>query len=447
MDKGKPFKQTKITMEEINMKNIKILLIMALFLIGNIALVEALEVSVNNYDPSPAEAGKPVNVWFKVENPSDKAESDVYIEIIPKDGLELTSGEASRKKIGTLASRRPETIKYRLLVKKNAFKGSHSIEVLLSKGTSSALKKDLSIEVTDKDFKNVNLEVGDIESDPTRIKPDDENVKLEVTIQNLGDGKAQGVKAELIDLPKGITLSESYSGSSLLGNIEADSTSKATFYIDVDEATAPKEYTSYIKASYKYKPDEDEDDYLFEEKKIPLKIAIKPVPIYEITKVEISPTVLTAGDKDVKLRITIKNIGEEKGESVRIKAYGKTEQPIVFEKSSDFVAPALEPGESGQATLEFKIDEDANLQQYYLDIEIKNVVNDDVITYNKKIPVVIKNPKPNNPWKVVSIGVILIAAVGGYMWWKKKRKPKAAPKKIEGSYGKSYLDKLKEDKK
>ena len=423
------------------MKNIK-LLPMILFLIVNICLATALEVSVNNYDPSPAEAGKPVNVWFKVENPSDKAESDVYIEIIPKDGLELTSGEATRKKIGTLASRRPETIQYRLLVKKNTFKGSHSIEVLLSKGTAAALKKDLSIEVTDKDFKDVNLEVGDVDSDPTRIKPDDENVKLEVTIQNLGDGKAQGVKAELIELPEGITLSESYSGSSLLGNIEADSTSKATFYIDIDKATVPKEHTAYIKASYKYKPDDEEDDYLFEDVQIPLKIAIKPVPNYEITNVEISPAVLTAGDKEVKLRITIKNIGEEKGESVRIKAYGKTEQPITFEKSSDFVAPALEPGESGQATLEFKIDEDANLQQYYLDIEIKNIVNDDVITYNEKIPITIKKPKPNNPWGLVSVGVILIGGFFTYRWWKKKRKAKAAPKKVEGSYGKSYLDKL-----
>jgi len=397
----------------------KLLLLCAIFLIGSMFLAEALDVSVSDYDPRPAKAGKAVNVWFKVENTGPEAETDLFLEIVPKDGLELTSGETSKKRVGVLASSQSHIVQFRLFVKDDAFKGGHEIEANLFKGDSASQTADISIEITDKDFKEVNLEVGDVDSDPARIKPDDEDVKLEVTIQNIGDGKAQGVKAELTDLPKGVTLSESYSGSSLSGNIEADSTSKATFFIDIDKTVDPKEYESNILVSYKYKPDEEEDEYSYEENKIPLKVAIKPVPIYNITEIRLNKPELRAGDKDIKLRLNIENIGKEKGESVRIKAYGKIEQPISFDKSSDFIAPTLEPGEIGQGTLEFKIDDDANLQKYYLDIEIKSVVNDDVITYNMKVPVIVSKPKPNNPTGIVSIGVILIV---GFIWFRRFRK-------------------------
>ena len=415
-----------------------------LVLVLSIAFASALQVSVNNYDPQPAEAGKAVNVWFKVDNPTESVENDVYIMIVPKDGLELTSGEEDTQFIGVLGAKTSQKVQYRLLVKKDAFKGRHAVEVKVSRGPTftAAASTDLYIEVTDKDFKEVNLQVGDIESDPSRIKPDDEDVKLVVTLQNIGDGKAQGVKAELIDLPEGITLSQSYSGTELLGNVDADSTADATYYIDVDENVKPTEQMANIKISYKYKPDEEEDELLYEEKIIPVSLAIKPIPLYEITKVDITPGILSAGDRPVIVRITIKNIGEEEGESVRLKAYGKTEQPFSFDKSSDFIAPSLKPGEEGQATLEIKIDDDASLQKYYVDLEIKNSVSDDIITYNKKIPIEIVNPKPNNPWTFVVIGIVAIVAVIVIIIYRniQRSKKKTLPKKAGKSYGQSYLD-------
>lgn len=402
-----------------------------LMLVLSMTFVSALEVSVNDYDPKPAEAGKAVNVWLKIDNPFEDPEQGVSIELTPQDGLSLTPGEEVRKNVGIIAPRSAQIVQFRLLVSDKAFEGSNAIEARLYKSGTSVLKRDLSIEVTEKDFKEVNLAVGDIESDPSRIKPDDDNVKLDVTIQNLGDGKAQGVKAELIELPQGITLSESYSGTSLLGNIDADSTAIATFYIDVDDTVEAKQYTANIKMTYKYKPDEDEDDFLFEQQNIPLLIAVKPIPLYEITDITLTPSVLTAGDENVELRVTVKNIGEEEGESVRLKAYGKTEQPITFDTSNDFIAPSLKPGESGQGTLRFDIEETAALQTYWLDIEIKNIVNEDIITYEKKVAVEVSNPKPNNPWSFVYIGLAAIAIVLIYMYLKKRRRAKPKAKKID----------------
>ncbi|MBT7296399.1 hypothetical protein HN836_01965, partial [Candidatus Woesearchaeota archaeon] len=242
--------------------------------------------------------------------------------------------------------------------------------------------------------------------------------------------------------PEGITLSQSYSGSALVGNIEPDSTNLATFYIDVDENVLSKEYMASLKVSYKYKLYDGENDYTYEQKQIPLRIAIKPIPLYEITNVELFPEILTAGDEDVTLKVTVKNIGEEEGESVRIKVYGKTEQPFAYDKSSDFIAPSLKPGEEGQGTIYFNVDGKAALQKYYLDFEIKNVVNDDIITYNKKIPVTVTNPLPDNPWKFVNIGIGLIVIVVIYLIFKaitgRKKTPKA--KKLKGKSNKDFFD-------
>ena len=74
-----------------------------------INMVFAVDVSISDYDPKPAEAGKPVNVWFKVENPTVDPESDISIEIIPKDGLRLTSGEDSSSWLPTNSAIAPAT--------------------------------------------------------------------------------------------------------------------------------------------------------------------------------------------------------------------------------------------------------------------------------------------------------------------------------------------------
>jgi len=394
--------------------------------------VYALDVTVNNYDPQPAEAGKFVNVWFKIDNPTSEKTSVLEIEVTPKDGLSLSAGEPSKKRVGIIGSSSSQTIQYRLRVDDNAIEGANIVKVDIIQGGQGKLTVDLPIEVIDKDILDVDIEIGLIRSDPTRVKPDDEFVKLDVTLQNLGDSTAKGVRATLKNLPKGIEFSESYSNKELVGNIDADGTKIATFYIDVDESVKPKEYTANLELNYKYKPDEAKDDYLKETVNLPVRISIKSIPLYNITNIEFNSEELRAGTKNVKMTVTIQNIGEEEGKSVRIKVYGKSEQPFDYDVSSNFVAPSLKPGETGQATLEFDIEEDATLQTYLLDFEIKNLVGDDVITYSKTIPVEVTLPKKKSAVKSVVIAVVIIGAVSAYFYLrKKKRTKKGTAKKIQ----------------
>lgn len=437
-------------------KQLAALVAMLLLLLLAPTMAAALDVSIADYDPQPAEAGKYLNVWFKVENPtsiiSETGNVEYFLEVIPMDGLELSSNEESTKRIGRVEARGFETIQYRMLVKNDAFEGANQIKALVWEG-DTASEKDLFIEVIEKDYKNVDIQVGDVESDPVRIKPDEDDIKIDVTLINLGDGKAQGVRAKLHNLPEGITPSDSYSDISLVGTIDEDAQQMATFYIDVDKYVTAYNYDAKLNVSYKYQPDLDEEEYITEEVELPLILSVKPFPLYEITDVKFNKdaSMIAAGDTDVTMTLTIKNVGEEKGESVRVKIFKKTEQPFEFDDQSDFLAPILEPNETGQVTFEFDIDENAYMQKYLLDLEIKSVVGDEIITYKEKVPVEVKMPRANNPMSTAVYGVLalIVFAIALYVRRKNRQNKTMAPaKKVKKAHkGKSHLDKMIEEDK
>ena len=144
---------------------------------------------------------------------------------------------------------------------------------------------------------------------------------------------------------------------------------------------------------------------------MPVILSIKATPLYEITDVELSNEELTAGDQGVKLRLTITNVGEEEGDSVRVKVYPKTEHPFDFEVNNNIVAPTLKPGESGQATLEFDVDEDAAVQKYILDLEIKNLVGEDLVLHKKTVAIEVKHELERSPVNLMAVAIIVVVVI------------------------------------
>ncbi len=416
----------------------KKMIMVSLMLILLAQAAAALQITVNDYDPKPAEAGKYVTVWIKLFNPSLDTLGEVSVRILPKDGFELAEGETPKKYVGSINAGAYSIVKYRLRVLDDAIEGINLFTLDVAEGTST-YQKDLELVVEDKDLKEVRLEVGDVDSDPRRMKPGDEFIELDIIIQNLGDAVAKGAKAELMDLPDGISFSESYSNIDLLGSIDEDSQVTAKFYIDINESVEPGEYDADLEVSYKYKPYEDEDAYMLSSEKLPVTLSVKATPLYEITSAELEPEELTAGDQGVKLRLTIKNIGEEEGDSVRVKIYPKTEHPFDFEVNNNIVAPTLMPGETGQATLEFDVEEDAAVQKYILDVEIKNLVGEDIVLHKKTVSIDVANALVRNPLNVmliavVAAAVIVVVVVVYSLGQKKKRK---GSRKIKPKFEKS----------
>ena len=111
----------------------------------------------------------------------------------------------------------------------------------------------------------------------------------------------------------------------------------------------------------------------------------------------------------------IKNTGGEEGESVRVRAMLKSEQPFDFSNGEafDYVGD-LEVGEIGEAVLNFDVGDDAALKTYLLDIEIRCVEDEDVHLFDKKVPVAVANAKQSNLILIFIGGAILMLLYLGY---------------------------------
>ncbi len=371
------------------------------------APAEALSVKLMKYDPYPANTGEYVTVWIKIENPGLGGPSeDVKLRVVPEYPFSLEPGETGLEEIGKLSMNDYAMFDFRLRVDDNAIDGKNILKVeYMERIDSEWSETELTIEV---ESDKVDFEIADIDSVPLRLKPGDDGAKIVVEMQNIGDGDAECVKSRLV-LPPGFNASDSYSDIANLGTVAADASSDATFYIDVDESVQPGEQIATITITYM---DKDSDEY--KEETLDLRIPIKNTPLFEIVSSEITPGTITVGDM-ATLRMRIKNMGSEEGESVRVRAMLKSEQPFDFSNGNafDYIGD-LEVGEIGEAVLKFDVEDGAALKTYLLDIEIRCVEDEDVHLFDKKVPVVVVNAKQSNLILIFVGGAVLMLLYAGY---------------------------------
>jgi len=371
------------------------------------APAEALSVKLMKYDPYPANTGEYVTVWIKIENPGLGGPSeDVKLRVVPEYPFSLEPGETGLEEIGKLSMNDYAMFDFRLRVDDNAIDGKNILKVeYMERIDSEWSETELTIEV---ESDKVDFEIADIDSVPLRLKPGDDGAKIVVEMQNIGDGDAECVKSRLV-LPPGFNASDSYSDIANLGTVAADASSDATFYIDVDESVQPGEQIATITITYM---DKDSDEY--KEETLDLRIPIKNTPLFEIVSSEITPGTITVGDT-ATLKMWIKNTGTEEGESVRVRAMLKSEQPFDFSNGEafDYVGD-LDVGEIGEAVLNFDVGDDAALKTYLLDIEIRCVEDEDVHLFDKKVPVAVANAKQSNLILIFIGGAILMLLYLGY---------------------------------
>ena len=374
----------------------------------------ALSVKLMKYDPYPANTGEYVTVWIKIENPGLGSPSeDVQLRVVPEYPFSLEPGETGLEEIGKLSMNDFALFDFRLRVDKDAIDGRNTLLVEYRDGIDVAWSEvELSLEV---ESDRVDFEIADIDSVPLRLKPGDEDAKIMVEIQNIGDGDADCVKSRLT-LPDGFSASDSYSDIANLGTVAADASSQAIFYIDVEESVQPGEHIATITIDYM---DKDSDEY--KEETLDLRIPVKETPLFEIVSSEITPGTLTVGDM-VTLLMQIKNTGSEEAESVRVRVMLKSEQPFDFSNGNafDYIGD-LDVGEIGEAVLKFEVEDDAALKMYLLDTEIRCVEDEDVHLFDKKVPVVVANAKQSNLVLIFVGGAVLMLLYAGYRFVRSKR--------------------------
>ena len=206
-----------------------------------------LKIQELKYNPYPAEAGKYMDLWIKIENAGMEDAENVTCVLLPEYPFSLDPNENAVRNIGRLPGMEEAILQYKVRVDANAVEGWNEMKIKCQAENSETWvihKFEVYVE-----SKLPRFAVGSVNSEPSKLFPDSEENKLSVEIQNIGTGKAELVTAELL-LPEGITPSESYSNIANLGTIEEGGSKTAEFYIDIDKNVAPGNYRARLIVRY-----------------------------------------------------------------------------------------------------------------------------------------------------------------------------------------------------
>lgn len=261
-----------------------------------------------------------------------------------------------------------------------------------------------------------NLQIAGVETDPVEIRAGDNNVKLKITIQNIGEAEAKNVKAKLLlDEIKTKTFKPSYSKSdqAFIGKLSKDQTQEATFYIDINQTAKPGKYKLPIEITY----EENNNNNSYKTIKT-IELLVEPKPYFTITKTKTKPEKAYPGN-DVILYLTIKNIGHEKAENVDLRIVRDASQPFTFDTRSDYIG-TLNPKEEGTALIKFNIDKNALAKEYNLKIIVRatgdsEIGDTNVYTQTLKAPIKVEEGGGESRIKyalIVLVVAIMIAILG-----------------------------------
>jgi len=216
----------------------------------------ALSVSVLKYEPVPAEIGKYVDIWIKIENTGSGKSEDLSIKIVPEYPLSLDSESNAVKNIGILGPKSAAIHKYRLYVDENAKQGVASFDVQYQKEKDGAwVEETFEIIVGSVAFNskgNVQIE-GDPVKEPEVFMPGDTGT-ISFNLKNSATAYSVNINGEDFDTNARIqsatlkgtdgieVVSDTYYGNGILGpgesmiltyNIKVDKNiSDGIYYLD-----------------------------------------------------------------------------------------------------------------------------------------------------------------------------------------------------------------------
>ncbi|HDS44730.1 MAG TPA: hypothetical protein ENN68_01295 [Methanomicrobia archaeon] len=235
----------------------------------------------------------------------------------------------------------------------------------------------------------VMLNVGDITTEPTDLRPGAKNVKIRASIENSGEAAAKDIDVQLLIEDESFKASWSGTDRSYLGRLNAGEKSEAIFHLDLADSTASGQHRIPLRINYR---DTGGQDY---EVLRELVLQVSPKPDFEIVSYRTAPTSIGPGSTGVSLYVTLRNIGSSDAEAASVRMTGEADAPFNYDVKSDFVGN-LDIGEEGEAILKFDVDKRAVPRVYPIGIEIRctgdrDLGDTNVYIFNKEIKVAVSS--------------------------------------------------------
>ena len=346
-------------------------------------------VMITNVKPTELHPGDTSEVVLTVKNNGGRDARDIRLTF---QGTEIVSPVGPKVvQMNTLNSWCEKEVEIRVHVKEEAPNGVYSIPIICSwneyyfdpiKGYITEPKGPIELGIYFNVIGKGVINIGDISTDPTDIRPGDEDVELRAFIENSGEAAAKDIEAILIC---GDKFKPSWSGTdrSYIGRLNSGEKGEAIFHIDIADNVESNTYSIPLQIRYK---DTKGGEY---EVMREISILVEPKPEFEIVSYYTEPAKISAGDKGVKLHVKVRNVGSEKAESVSVRITGEADVPFDYDVKSDYLGN-LKIGEDSVGILKFDVDKDALPKTYPQGIEIRctgdrDLGDDNVYVFDKQI--------------------------------------------------------------
>ena len=360
-----------------------IALFMMFSLVSFTPLADAAFSSVTITDVTPTELhpGDTREVIVTVKNNGGRDARDIRLSFEGTKNVSLVGPTVAH--INTLNSWCSKEVEITVHVKEEAPNGVYPVPVTCkwrgyyfdpAKGYVATETINVSLGISFNVIGKGVINIGDVTTDPTDIRPGNEDVEIRAFIENSGEAAAKDIEAKLLC---GDKFKPSWSGTdrSYIGRLNSGEKGEAIFHIDIADNVESNTYS--IPLQIKYKDTKGEEYKVMRE----INILVKPKPEFEIVSYYTEPANISAGDNGVKLHVRIRNTGSEKAESVSVRSTGEAEVPFDFDVKSDYVGN-LKPNEEWTAVLKFDVDTDALPKAYQQGIEIRCTGDRDLGDYN-----------------------------------------------------------------
>ncbi len=273
-------------------------------------------------------------------------------------------------------------------------------------------EKEVSIYIEDVKS-NPELEIGEIKTTPDKLIRDSKNNVLKFTLLNLGEKDAELVRANLIFNSNQIEESFAYSLSDSLSSIESGSEGQFEFTIDLSQEINPGLYDAKLNLSYRTDIGSG-NSYEIVSKVLDFKLPVDESPYLIIENIE-QLSLFSQGSVDNVIRLTIKNVGEEDADDVRVRLSPDISYPIVLDQTTKYLTSSLKPNES--ASIEFKAEilDSAEIKTYSSKVILDSLVETTRYTQETKLDMEISQGSQASNSQVGTILIIVVILVSGYI--------------------------------
>jgi hypothetical protein len=351
----------------VSIKKILLSLMLGVMLIGNVFSFSA---ELLNTNPAPIVAGEYADVTVRFSNDNtDGVKNDVSFGF--EDSKYFSLIEGPRDFISKVYQGEYFTKTFRVFFSEDLEQGFIALPFFVN---SDGLKQifDLSVMISGSSVKP-NFYIGSVKSTPNELLPDTDNNMLKVVLQNLGDREAQLVSAELVIESDLVTEGYAYSLTDSVSSIDGGTENKFEFSVDLD-----KEVRGVIPAklvlNYRYeKAIGSEFEIVSEE--LPLKIRVSSSPVLEIGSVELVDD-FKIGSIDNRVRVEVKNVGDEDAKDVRVRLSPDISYPFVYNQLTEYVTSNIKVGDSYFVEFKVEVLKRADARDYGVTVVIESLVGD-----------------------------------------------------------------------